>query len=72
MADVDGVRREVNVGLVLGEAGGLKVNDWVLIHVGFAMSKIDEEEAARTLEFIKELGSVYDQEIQDFSGSNPL
>lgn len=72
IADVDGVRREVNIGLVLGEAGGIKVGDWVLIHVGFAMSRIDEEEAERTLNFIKELGSVYDDEIAQFSESQPL
>ncbi len=52
IAEVDGVRREVNVGLVMGDAGGLKVGEWVLIHVGFAMTKLDEEEAASTLEFI--------------------
>jgi hydrogenase expression/formation protein HypC len=72
IADVDGVRREINVGLVLGDEGGLSVGDWVLIHVGFAMCKIDEEEAERTLSFIKELGSVYDDEIQQFSESQPL
>src|ERR687885_128243 len=71
IADVDGVRREINIGLVLGEAGGIKVGDWVLIHVGFALSKIDEEEAARTLAFIKELGSVYDDELDQFSQSQP-
>jgi hydrogenase expression/formation protein HypC len=71
-ADVDGVRREVNVGLVMGDAGGIKVGDWVLIHVGFAMTKIDEEEAASTLDFIKQLGSVYDDEIRDFSTEAPL
>ena len=70
--DVDGVRREVNVGLVMGDAGGIKVGDWVLIHVGFAMTRIDEEEAASTLEFIKELGSVYDDEISQFSAEAPL
>ena len=71
IADVDGVRREINIGLVLGEAGGIHVGDWVLIHVGFAMSKIDEDEAARTLAFIKELGSVYDDELAQFSESQP-
>jgi hydrogenase expression/formation protein HypC len=71
IADVDGVRREINIGLVLGEAGGIHVGDWVLIHVGFALSKIDEEEAARTLAFIKELGSVYDDELSQFSESQP-
>jgi hydrogenase expression/formation protein HypC len=72
IAEVDGVRREINVGLVMGDAGGLEVGEWVLIHVGFAMSKIDPEEAERTLSFIKELGSVYDEEIQEFGESAPL
>ena len=72
VAEVDGVRREINVGLVMGDAGGIQVGDWVLIHVGFAMSKIDEEEAGRTLDFIKELGSVYDDEIDQFAAEAPL
>ena len=72
MVDVDGVRREGNVGLVMGDAGGLKVGEWVLIHVGFAMTKIDEEEAASTLEFIKQLGNVYEEEMRDFSAEAPL
>jgi hydrogenase expression/formation protein HypC len=72
IVDVDGVRREVNVGLVMGDAGGLKVGEWVLIHVGFAMTKIDEEEAASTLDFIKQLGSVYDDEIRDFAAEAQL
>jgi hydrogenase expression/formation protein HypC len=67
IADVDGVRREVNIGLVMGEAGGINVGDWILIHVGFAMSRIDEEEAQRTLEFLKLMGDVYDDEIKQFS-----
>ena len=72
IAEVDGVRREINVGLVMGDVGGLNVGDWVLIHVGFAMSKIDEEEAARNLAWLKELGSVYDDEIEQFRESSPL
>jgi len=63
---------EVDVGLVMGDPGGLKVGEWVLIHVGFAMAKIDEEEAASTLDFIKQLGSVYDDEIEQFSAEAPL
>ena len=72
IAEVDGVRREINVGLVMGDVGGLNVGDWVLIHVGFAMTKIDEEEAARNLAWLKELGSVYDDEIDQFRESTPL
>jgi hydrogenase expression/formation protein HypC len=72
IVDVDGVRREVNVGLVMGDPGGLKVGEWVLIHVGFAMTKLDEEEAASALEFLKQLGSVYEEELRDFSAEAPL
>ena len=66
--DVGGVRRTVNVGLVLPD--GLQPGDWVLIHVGFALSKIDEEEARRTMQFLTELGGTYDQELQQLSGSD--
>jgi hydrogenase expression/formation protein HypC len=72
VADVDGVRREINIGLVLGEAGGINVGDWVLIHVGFAMSRIDEEEAANTLSFLKQMEEVYNDEIGQFRESTPL
>ena len=72
IADVDGVRREINVGLVMGDAGGISVGDWVLIHVGFAMSKIDEEEAARTLSFLKEMDEVWFDELDQFRESTPL
>jgi hydrogenase expression/formation protein HypC len=72
IADVDGVRREINIGLVLGEAGGINVGDWVLIHVGFAMSRIDEEEAQKTLDFLKLMGSVYDDELDQLRMDTPL
>jgi len=65
--DVSGVQRIVNVGLVVPE--GLVVDDWVLIHVGFAISKIDEEEAQRTLEFLESLGNVFEEELDDLRGS---
>ncbi len=56
MAEVSGVRREVNVACVAtGPLEGL-VGEWALIHVGFAMSLIDEEEAAKTLEALRGLG----------------
>lgn len=56
MAEVSGVRREVNVACVAeGPLQGL-IGAWVLIHVGFAMSRIDAEEAARTLEALRDLG----------------
>lgn len=56
MADVSGVKRAVNVACVAqGPLAGL-VGQWALIHVGFAMSLIDEEEAARTMEALRDLG----------------
>jgi hydrogenase expression/formation protein HypC len=61
-ADISGVRRAINVGLVLPD--GLAVGDWVLIHVGFALSKIDEDEARRTTEFLEQLGSDYAEELK--------
>ena len=65
--DVSGVRRVINVGLVLPD--GLNPGDWVLIHVGFAISKIDEAEAQRTNDLLKELGDAYEQELQQLSTS---
>ena len=61
-ADVSGVTRVVNVGLLEDE--GLAAGDWVLIHVGFAMSKIDEDEAASALASLQRMGSAYDDEIE--------
>lgn len=54
MIDVSGVKRKVNVSLLKNE--GLKANDWVLIHVGFAMNKISEKEATEQLELLKAIG----------------
>ncbi|MEA3215422.1 MAG: hydrogenase expression/formation protein HypC [Acidimicrobiia bacterium] len=69
MVEVTGVRRAINVGLLEDEAegAGAQVGDWVLIHVGFAMSKIDEEEAARALEGLRLMGP--ESELQQFLGS---
>jgi hydrogenase expression/formation protein HypC len=65
--DVSGVRRNVNVGLVRSE--GLEPGDWVLIHVGFALSKVDEAEAARTLAFLRQLGQAYQDELDQLAES---
>jgi hydrogenase expression/formation protein HypC len=62
--DVAGVRRTVNVSLV--DAG---VGDWVLIHVGFALSKVDEEEAQATLALLQQMGDAYEQELDDLKAS---
>ena len=65
--EVGGVRRSVNIGMLDGE-GGVGVGDYVLIHVGFAMSKIDEHEAEETLRVLHELGS-YQEEMEQFKSS---
>ena len=56
--DVSGVRRQVNIACVVDEKHPVSscVGDWVLIHVGFAMSRLDEAEAAETLRILTELG----------------
>jgi len=56
--DVGGVRRQINIVCILDETHPVEscVGDWVLIHVGFAMSRIDEAEAAETLRILQELG----------------
>ncbi len=68
-AEVSGVRRNVNVALLAGDEG-VDVGDWVLIHVGFALSKIDEEEAQATLEFLRRLGEPYEQELAELKTSS--
>ncbi|MFG1874848.1 HypC/HybG/HupF family hydrogenase formation chaperone [Sphaerisporangium sp. NPDC049003] len=59
--DVCGVRRAINIGLLEGEA--LVPGDWILIHVGFALSKIDEAEAASAMDFLESIGQAYEDEI---------
>lgn len=61
-AEVSGVRRAINVGLLVPD--GLDIGDWVLIHVGFGLAKIDEDEARRTTEFLMQLGSDFADEIK--------
>ena len=60
VVDVGGVRRSVNITCIVDEEHppASCVGDWVLVHVGFAMSRIDEEEAERTIELFTEMGEV--------------
>lgn len=69
-ADVSGVRRAVNVGLLAETDDAVTVGDWVLIHVGFAMSKIDEDEARATREFLVSLGEPYEAELEELRASS--
>jgi len=73
MVSVDGVRREVNIGLLLTDDKlRIDVGDWVLVHVGFAMEKIDEDEAARHLGYIKEMGALFEEELEGFVETRPI
>lgn len=65
--EVGGVRRNVHIGLV--ESEGIGTGDWVLIHVGFAISKIDEAEAHATLQVLEEIGEAYRQELEEIERS---
>jgi hydrogenase expression/formation protein HypC len=65
--DVAGVQRTVNVGLLDDE--GIGPGDWVLIHVGFALSKVDEEEAQATLRLLQGMGAEYEQELEELKAS---
>lgn len=59
--DVSGVRRAVNIGLITDEDP--RPGDWVLIHVGFALARIDEAEAKAALDFLEGLGQAYADEV---------
>ncbi|MBL6601103.1 MAG: HypC/HybG/HupF family hydrogenase formation chaperone [Alphaproteobacteria bacterium] len=63
MVDVSGVQREVNVACVIEDDEDVQscIGDWVLVHVGFAMSRIDEAEAAATLQVLNDLGEVQEE-----------
>lgn len=67
--DVAGVRRTVNIGLLDGDDGGVGEGDWVLIHVGFAISKVDEAEARATRELLEGMGRDYEQELEELKAS---
>jgi hydrogenase expression/formation protein HypC len=67
VVEVSGVRRTINVGLL--EDDGLSPGDWILIHVGFALSKIDEEEARAAMEFLEGIGQAYEDELRALAES---
>ena len=86
VADVDGVRREISLALLgirnddgtvtsavdLSVGGAVSLDDWVLIHVGFAMSRIDEDEAAETLRALRVIGGAYEQEIDEYGAGGAM
>ena len=63
VVDVCGVRRQINISCIVNEDHPVEacVGDWVLVHVGFAMSRIDEKQAAETLQILRELGEAQEE-----------
>ena len=64
--DVAGVRRKINLGLL---EDGVGPGDWVLIHVGFAISQVDESEAQATIALLEGIGDAYEQELEELKAS---
>jgi hydrogenase expression/formation protein HypC len=70
MVDVAGVQRTINIGLLDDETdGGVGPGDWVLIHVGFAMSRVDEDEAIATRRQLERMGQNYEAELEELKAS---
>ena len=65
--EVGGVRRNINIGML--DKGDARIGDYVLIHVGFAMSKIDEKEAYETMQGLQTMGDVFTDELKMLHGS---
>ncbi|HEX4016128.1 MAG TPA: HypC/HybG/HupF family hydrogenase formation chaperone [Frankiaceae bacterium] len=68
LVDVVGVKRKINIGLMEDE--DLNVGDYILIHVGFAMSKINEAEAAEALSMLEMMGQSFEDELQAVAESS--
>ena len=67
--EVAGVRRSVNIGLLDADGVGVVAGDWVLIHVGFAISQVDEEEARATRDLLERMGEDYERELEELKAS---
>lgn len=61
--EIGGIRRAINISCVLGDGRSHAdcIGEWVLVHVGFAMSRIDEDEALKTLELLQALGEMAEE-----------
>jgi len=64
-AEISGVRRNISTALC-PEA---RVGDWVLVHVGFALATIDEQQARETIALLEQMGESYEQELRELKAS---
>jgi hydrogenase expression/formation protein HypC len=69
IVDFGGVKRETCLVYVADE---VTVGNYVIVHAGFAISKLDEEEAKRTLELLKDIGELADDDRQSDIGAKSL
>jgi hydrogenase expression/formation protein HypC len=69
---VAGVGRTVNMALLDGRDPPVGPGDWVLIHVGFAISVVDEQEAIATLRLLEQMGAAYEQELHELRSDVPI
>lgn len=69
---VAGVRRTVSIALLDDLSPPVAAGDWVLIHVGFALSRVDEAEALATLQLLEAMGAEYHQELHEIRASVAL
>ena len=67
--DVAGVQRTINIGLMDAAGDGVGPGDWVLIHVGFAISQVDEVEAIATRRQLERMGADYEAELEELKAS---
>lgn len=67
--DVGGVKRAISIGLLDQDQDAVSAGDWVLIHVGFALAKINESEAQVTLQLLEQMGEAYQQEMRELRAS---
>ncbi len=68
--NVGGVRRNINIAMVDDPEDRVVLGDWVLIHVGFAISKMNEKEAQCQLQALEEIGAAYHQELEELHASH--
>ena len=72
VVDVAGVRRQINIACIVDDDHPVAscVGDWVLVHVGFAMTRIDEAQAQATLQILRELGDAQSEPEAEIEGGN--
>ena len=69
LVDVAGVQRKVNISLLDTDSASVGPGNWVLIHVGFALSLVDEAEAEATLKLLQGMGADYEAELEELKAS---